>query len=134
MATLSEGLDDLRRRLYHDDRSEDDVLLLKIVQILKRIADAGGEFSIVNIVSQATGEGKLDVTWGDVPKQLDPVKAREIAWMLLEGASIAETEAAVVRFMTERVGLDANKAAMMLQDFRRYREQRPASLVGEKGH
>ena len=134
MATFSEDLNALRRSLYHDSRSDEDLLLLKIGQILKRIEDAGGEFSVVNIVSQVTGEGKLDVTWGDVPKQLDPVKAREIAWLLLEGAAIAESEAAVMRFMKDRVGLDATKSAQMLQDFRRYRDERPASLVGEKGH
>jgi hypothetical protein len=131
---LNQELDAFRRRVTKDARDADDLLLLKCVQILKRIDEAGGHFQIANIVSQRTGEGKLDVTWGDVPMQLDPVKAREIAWMLLEGASIAESEAAVVRFLKDRVGIDAERAAMVLQDFRRYREQAPASLVGEKGH
>jgi hypothetical protein len=46
----------------------------------------------------------------------------------------AEAEAGLMRFLKDRVGVDANKAAHMLQDFRRYRDEQPASLVGEKGH
>jgi hypothetical protein len=98
------------------------LLLLEAAQFQKRNDEAGYEFRIVNIVSQRTGQGMLDVSWGGYQAQLETVKAREIAWMLLEGAAVAESEAAVLRFMKQRVGLDDMRAAQMLHDFRDYRK------------
>jgi hypothetical protein len=129
---LSERLEGFRARLPQItlDESTD---LLKAVQIVKRMeTGADGGFHVVNLVSHATGEGKLDVTWLGQLAQLDAVKAREIAWILLEAAAVAEAEASFMRFIRDKVGVPIEKAAMMLHDFREYRTADPQSLVEHK--
>lgn len=114
--------------------SPDRLLLLEAAQMIKRNDDAGYEFQIVAIVSQSTGRALCDVSWGGYQAQLDTTKAREIAWMLLEGAAVAESEAAVLRFMKQRVGLDDVHASQMLADYRGYRNAGldGTSLAGAK--
>lgn len=108
------------------------LLLLEAAQFMKRNDEGGYEFMLEAIVSQRTGAGMLAVSWGGYQAQLETVKAREIAWMLLEGASVAEAEAAVMRFMCERVKLDPVRAAQALQDFRNFRKTGlDGTLVGE---
>lgn len=115
------------------DRSSYQLLLMKAAQALKRIDDAGDDFKISNVVSFSTGQARLDVVWGGYIAQIEIVKAREMAWMLLEAASIGEGEAGVMRFLMDRFQISHDQAVMVLGDFRHYREQNPSSsLVGQK--
>jgi hypothetical protein len=103
-------------------------------QIAIRQEENPQEFSIANIINQQ-GAAKLDVTWAGQVMQLDPTKAREIAWMLLEGASIGEAEAMMMRFLQGEMGVKPHQAAAVLMAFRRYREADPHSslVAGTEG-
>jgi hypothetical protein len=114
--------------------TDDRQVLMEVEQILRRLESSGGEFEVTNIVSHRTGKGMLDVAWMGQLAQMTPEKARETAWILLEAAAVAEAEAMLMRFLRERVGLSPEKAAGMLSDFRRYRQQEPGSLVGSETH
>jgi hypothetical protein len=108
--------------------------IARAVQICKRIEDGADKgFHVANVVSHRTGEGKLDVTWLGEVAQLEAVKAREIAWMILEAAAVAEAEASLVRFLHEKVEMSLESAGSMLNDFREYRKANPQSLVDHKG-
>lgn len=111
---------------------DEDKLLAELTQMVDRLEKAPHEFAVTSVVSQQTGEGKLDVAWHGQLGQIDPVKAREIAWILLEAASIAEAEAMVVRFAREVVGVSEGQGTAILNDLRRFRSgmKNQGSLVG----
>lgn len=116
---------------YHPG-SPDHLAVTRAAQTMKRIHEAPREFRASALVSQATGEGRLDIVWGGFVGQVEPVKAREIAWVLLEAASTAESEAAFMRFVRDRLGVSYENATRMLQDFRGHRDEYSSSLVGTK--
>jgi hypothetical protein len=105
------------------------ILLLEAQQICTRLEEAPTEFSVTSIVSQRTGEGKVDMTFHGSLAQLATVKAREMAWMLLECASVSEAESMLVRFLREELKVEGPRASQLLSMFRSYREQDPASLL-----
>jgi hypothetical protein len=125
----------LRSRLGNAGQlTPDETRLLVVVEAMVRPMDsATGDLNLTTIVSQETGKGLLNLVIDQTKVlQLEPIKAREIAWMLLEAAAIAEAEAAVLRFMRQKVGLDPNRASYMLQDFRHYRDEDPGTLLVEQ--
>jgi hypothetical protein len=61
--------------------------------------------------------------------QMDVTQAREHAQAVLEAAEAAEQDAFIMSFMQNKVGLDQNRAAQVLIDFRQYR----AETTGKKG-
>lgn len=123
-------LEQLRKRLEEKGllSEGEGKLLMQMRQIADRLERGGDEISLVTLVNTAN-VGLVDVTWGDLVFQLDAVKAREVAWMLLEAAAIAEAEAMVMRFMEEAIGADAHVGASMLMHFRRYREAGKSSSL-----
>lgn len=122
----------LLRRLDEDRQvNEDEARLLEqVAQMVERLDAAPHEFAVVSVCSR--GVPKLDVTWHGYLAQVDPVKGREIGWMLLEAASIAEAEAMVIRFALERIGVTEGQAGSLLRDMREYRKayENQGSLVG----
>lgn len=108
---------------------DEQLLMFQVEQILARLDLAPNEFSVTTIVSSSTSKGMLDVTFGGQVAQLEPVKAREIAWSLMEAAAVAETEEYAMRFLREELGW-GEKAARLLLQFRKYRSASQSSLVG----
>lgn len=111
----------------------DDKTALAIGAQILRLQDTARDFMVANIISHRTGKGMVDVQWLGQQAQLEIVKAREIAWMLLEVAAGAETEAMLVQFFTGQ-GLARDKAIGMLQAFRRFKDETrdPDSLLAHK--
>jgi hypothetical protein len=102
--------------------TKDDKIALQIAaQMLRLQGGSDGEFKVANIISHRTGHGMVDVQWLGQQTQLEIVKAREIAWMLLEVAAGAETEAQLVQFLQEQ-GMPQPAAIGMLQAFRAHKE------------
>lgn len=127
--TRSERIQDFRRRIAGARQivtEADDRLLAELAQMASRLETASSDFTIANVVSQKTGEGRLDISWLGTLTQIDVTKAREIGWMFLEAASVAESEAGLMRFLQEEIGITVDKAATLLGAFRRYREQEAA--------
>jgi len=63
------------------------------------------------------------------PAQLTPGKAREIALLLLESAAAAESDAALMAFARDFVGLDEMRSGQMLAQLREQREKARGSAV-----
>ncbi len=125
-----ERLTALRERLSGIVSADEQLLLQELHQIVVRLESAGDRFEVTSVISHRTSRALLDVVWLGQLAQLEPVKAREVAWMLLEAAAVAEAEAHLFRFMTQAVLLEPDRAAAMLADFRRYRDEDQSSLVG----
>lgn len=82
-----------------------------------------GEISTQSIVSSQTGKPYVQFALDISPTQFTPGKAREIALMLLEAADAAESDAALMAFARDQIGLDDARAAQLLDQFRKAREQ-----------
>lgn len=82
-----------------------------------------GEISTQGIVSSANGKPYVQFALDISPTQFTPGKAREVALMLLEAADAAESDAVLMAFARESIGLDDTGAAQLLNQFRKAREQ-----------
>jgi hypothetical protein len=82
-----------------------------------------GEISTQGIVSSENGKPYVQFALDISPTQFTPGKAREVALMLLEAADAAESDAVLMAFARESIGLDQAGAAQLLNQFRKAREQ-----------
>ena len=84
------------------------------------------EISISTILSDKTKEGKINfgLKEGDAEfvTQWDLAKAKHIRDMLTEAIEAAISDTLIFKFLVEKVGLDEQKAAMALLDFRELRQ------------
>jgi len=75
-----------------------------------------------SIVSQQTGDGLVQLTWGDKKAQLTCEEARQHALVILECADAAESDACLVRFLG-KIGMEREDAVKILVDFRVFRHE-----------
>jgi hypothetical protein len=70
------------------------------------------------------GEGFIHLAQGaSLRIQLYPAEVRTHALRLLECAEAAETDAIVLKLLTEKVGLDRERALYFISSLRNYRDQ-----------
>lgn len=81
---------------------------------------------IETMVASRTGEPCVVLRWYDHSGQLTPAEAREHAMKVLAAADAAESDAFLVQFMAQKIGVDKPQQAMMLQEFRKFREEMEA--------
>lgn len=68
-----------------------------------------------------TQRGIVELRIGDNTVQISPLKAREIADTLIECAEGAETDQFIVDFLTKTIGIDLERACILLTEFRKHR-------------
>jgi hypothetical protein len=88
-------------------------------------ADASdGRFSIHSLVNHEL-RGFVHVANGaHLRAQLDVGQAKELGIRLLEAAEAAESDAGLFRLLTKKIGLDFQKAGIMVAELRHEREQK----------
>lgn len=79
-------------------------------------------FEVASIYGAKTQRGLVEMQLGDRKVQMPIGKAREIRDMLTDAIEAAISDELLVRFLTEKVGLDPMKAAAALMDFRELRQ------------
>ena len=77
---------------------------------------------IGTILSHRTKEGMIEFTLNEEKTQWDIKKAKEICEMLHGAIEAAISDTLIFKFLTEKVGLDEDKAARALLDFREMRQ------------
>lgn len=82
-----------------------------------------GQVSIASTFGYATQKPYVELALDSSPAQFSPAKAREIALWLLEAADASESDAVLMAFARDTIGLDERKAAQLLDQFRQMREQ-----------
>ena len=65
----------------------------------------------------------IHLAWGSERAQLDPEELRVLARDLMAAAEAADSDALVVRFLKERIGLELNNLGPVMVDMRRFRDQ-----------
>jgi hypothetical protein len=79
---------------------------------------------IETMVASRTGDPFVVIRWYDHSGELTPHEARLQALQLLAAAAAAECDAFLVDFVCSRIGVDKEKAVRILQEFRRYHDER----------
>lgn len=78
---------------------------------------------ISSILSSRTKEGKVDIHKDGVQVfQFDIAEAKRIHRMLGEAIEAAISDQIIYRFMKEKIGMEDEKATMVLVDFRELRQ------------
>lgn len=68
-----------------------------------------------------TGQPAVSLVVHGVETQMSPARAREVAFMLLQAAEAAVGDAYLFSFANERVGVDVQSAANLIEEFRQWR-------------
>jgi hypothetical protein len=88
-------------------------------------ADAGEDFIIMHSGVNHEGKGFVHLAHGrEMRVQFTPKECREHALRLLEAAEAAESDAAVLRLLEEKILLDRPRAVSVIADLRNYRDDR----------
>lgn len=77
-----------------------------------------------SIVSHRTGRGIVVVEWNGQAGQFDPEDARVFAHTILRECDNAETDAFLLQFLQQKIGLDLPAVFGVLVEFRRERARR----------
>lgn len=87
-------------------------------------------FGTTSIYGAATRRGLVGVTLGSAETQVSPAKAREMATMLLEAASAAEGDEALMMVL-DRAGMSPQRTSVLLLAMRRARAEMEAKARAE---
>lgn len=107
-------------------RKVGDAVLHEVTQARRGIR---GTFEVVSGYSAQRHEPFVEVAIDLSPTQISPGKAREMALILMECADAAESDAVMVEFARNKLGLDVAQATQLLGQFRAYREQSRGKAV-----
>lgn len=77
---------------------------------------------IRSLLSARTKEGLVQVQFGSTSVQMNLDKAREVVGMLQGAIEAAISDQLVFAFLTQKLGLDADRAGLALLDFRELRQ------------
>jgi hypothetical protein len=89
------------------------------------------EIFFSTIMGQQTNEGLVEMSLNEQIVQMDLNKAREVHRMLGEAIEASVSDWLIMRFFTEKIGWDREKAARVLMDFR---ELRQGNKKGERAN
>lgn len=81
-------------------------------------------FSVASLVGFMTQQPIVELGIGETKVQVSVEQARYIALDILVCASAAEADLFLVQFATKRIGTDMEAAAVLLKEFREWRETR----------
>lgn len=84
--------------------------------------DPRGVIEIGTILSHTTGRRRIEVSIGSEVAQWDVGDAKKIAASLMEAIEAAISDELIFKFLTEKVQLSPEKAAMLLVEFRELRQ------------
>lgn len=106
-------------------RAQLDVAICAAEEVLRTQGQNTVADAVLDISTQfgaATREGVVLLRWGAMAGRLSPDEARAHAARILEAATAADSDAILVRFLTDRLGQSIDTAAAILQDLRQLRE------------
>ena len=82
----------------------------------------GTEITVSTLLSSRTKEGRVELALNGELTQMDLPKAREIVGMLQCAIEAAISDELWYRFLTEKIGMEPERASMALLDFRELRQ------------
>ena len=92
-----------------------------MADVAKPIGGPPGMVMITSLVSQRTHKPRVDIQIGNAHCQVSSDAAMDIAKNLIEVSQGAFADAFIFNFMTEKIGVDKERAMMVIPEFRDYR-------------
>lgn len=106
---------------FHDDK-DGEVIDMHGIALRSKGGAPTAEITVSTIVSRRDGQGKVEFQLNGELVQFDLDKAREVVGMLQGAIEAAVSDQLIVQFLTEKIGLDADRANAALVDFREMRQ------------
>jgi len=108
----------------HAFHTSDDGEVIDMHGIALRSKDGptGTEITVSTLLSSRTKEGRIDFTLNGELTQMDLPKAREVVGMLQGAIEAAISDELVFKFLTQKIGLEPERASAALVDFRELRQ------------
>jgi hypothetical protein len=110
-----------RQHAFHQDGNSE-VIDMNGIALRSKDGPTGTDITVSTLLSSRTKQGRIDFTLNGELTQMDLDKAREVVGMLQSAIEAAISDEFVYRFLTEKVGLEPERASMALVDFREMRQ------------
>ena len=113
-----------RASYQHAFHADDDGELIDMhgIALRAKSGTTGADITVSTLLSSRTKEGRIDFTLNGELTQMDLDKAREVVSMLQSAIEAAISDEVVYRFLTEKVGMEPERASAALIDFRELRQ------------
>ena len=106
---------------FHDE-GEGEVIDMHGIALRARPGSASTDITVSTLLSQRTKEGRVEFSLNGELTQMDLGKAREVVWMLQAAVEAAVSDELIYKFLTEKIGLEPERASAALLDFRELRQ------------
>ena len=106
---------------FHKDDGQE-VIDMHGIALRSKDGPTGTDITVSTLLSNRTKEGRIDFELNGELTQMDLPKAREVVGMMQAAIEAAVSDELMYKFLTDRIGLDANKASSALLDFRELRQ------------
>jgi len=106
---------------FHADK-EGEVIDMHGIALRAKAGPTGTDITVSTLLSSRTKQGRIDFTLNGELTQMDLDKAREVVGMLQGAIEAAISDELVYKFLTEKVGLEPERASAALVDFRELRQ------------
>jgi hypothetical protein len=105
-----------------DKQGEGEIIDMHGVALRSKAGPTGTDITVSTLLSSRTKKGRIDFTMNSELTQMDLDKAREVVGMLQGAIEAAISDELLYRFLTEKVGMEPERASMALLDFRELRQ------------
>lgn len=106
---------------FHADEGRE-VIDMHGIALRSKPGSANADITVNTLVSARTKTARIDFTMNGELTQMDLDKAREVVGMLQGAVEAAISDELLYRFLTEKIGMDPERAGMALIDFRELRQ------------
>lgn len=106
---------------FHADK-DGEVIDMHGIALRSKDGPANTDITVSTLLSSRTKEGRIDFTLNGELTQMDLDKAREVVGMLQGAIEAAISDELLYRFLTEKIGLEPERASAALVDFRELRQ------------
>jgi hypothetical protein len=106
---------------FHDGK-DGEVIDMHGIALKSRGGSPNADITVSSLLSSRTKEGRVEFVVNSEIVQMDLGKAREVVGLLQGAIEAAVSDALLFKFLTEKVGLEPQRAAAALIDFREMRQ------------
>ena len=106
---------------FHADK-DGEVIDMHGIALRSKAGPTGTDITVSTLLSSRDKTGRIDFTLNGELTQRDLDKAREVIGMLQGAVEAAISDELLYRFLTEKVGMEPERASMALLDFRELRQ------------
>ena len=106
---------------FHADK-DGEVIDMHGIALRSKAGPTGTDITVSTLLGSRTKKGRIDFTLNGELTQMDLDKAREVVGLLQGAIEAAISDELMYRFLTEKIGLEPDRAGAALIDFRELRQ------------